>query len=257
MIFDTHAHYDDAQFDEDREQLLGSMEEHGVGTIVNVGSTVTSNQVVCELVKKFPHVYGAVGVHPNETAQLNEENFKWIEGLLEKDKIVALGEIGLDYHYDEPKSDIQKLWFERQMELARQKKKPVIIHSRDGAKDTLDMMKAMKAGEIGGVIHCFSYSVEMAKEYLNMGYFLGIGGVITYPNAKKLIEVVKYMPIEQLVLETDCPYLAPAPNRGKRNSSFNLPYIIEKIAEIKKMDRETIEYITEENARRLYRMERK
>ena len=257
MIFDTHAHYDDAQFDEDREELLENMEKHGVGTIVNVGSTVASNQTVCELVERYPHVYGAVGVHPNEAAQLNEENFKWLAGLLEHNKIVALGEIGLDYHYDEPEPDVQKLWFERQLELAGQKKKPVIIHSRDGAKDTLDMMKAMKAGEIGGVIHCFSYSVEMAKEYLNMGFFLGIGGVVTFPNAKKLIEVVEYMPIEQLVLETDCPYLSPVPYRGKRNSSLNLPYVIEKIAEVKKMDRDAVECMTEENARRLYRMDAK
>ncbi len=254
MIFDTHAHYDDVQFDEDREQLLGSMGENGVGTIVNVGSTLTSNQIVCRLAEKYPYVYGAVGVHPTETEQLDEENFKWLSKLLEKDKIVALGEIGLDYHYDRPEPQIQKLWFERQMELARQKNKPVIIHSRDGAKDTLDMMKALQAQEIGGVIHCFSYSVEMAREFLKMGYFLGIGGVITFPNGKKLREVVKYMPVEQLVLETDCPYLSPSPLRGERNSSLNLPYIIEQIAEIKNISPEDVEAITEENARRLYKI---
>ncbi len=254
MIFDTHAHYDDVQFDEDREQLLGSMGENGVGTIVNVGSTLTSNQIVCRLAEKYPYVYGAVGVHPTETEQLDEENFKWLSKLLEKDKIVALGEIGLDYHYDRPEPKIQKLWFERQMELARQKNKPVIIHSRDGAKDTLDMMKALQAQEIGGVIHCFSYSVEMAREFLKMGYFLGIGGVITFPNGKKLREVVKYMPVEQLVLETDCPYLSPSPLRGERNSSLNLPYIIEQIAEIKNISPEDVEAITEENARRLYKI---
>ncbi len=254
MIFDTHAHYDDVQFDEDREQLLGSMGENGVGTIVNVGSTLTSNQMVCRLAEKYPYVYGAVGVHPTETEQLDEENFKWLSKLLEKDKIVALGEIGLDYHYDRPEPQIQKLWFERQMELARQKNKPVIIHSRDGAKDTLDMMKALQAQEIGGVIHCFSYSVEMAREFLKMGYFLGIGGVITFPNGKKLREVVKYMPVEQLVLETDCPYLSPSPLRGERNSSLNLPYIIEQIAEIKNISPEDVEAITEENARRLYKI---
>ena len=254
MIFDTHAHYDDVQFDEDREQLLGSMGENGVGSIVNVGSTLTSNQIVCRLAEKYPYVYGAVGVHPTETEQLDEENFKWLSKLLEKDKIVALGEIGLDYHYDRPEPKIQKLWFERQMELARQKNKPVIIHSRDGAKDSLDMMKALQAQEIGGVIHCFSYSVEMAREFLKMGYFLGIGGVITFPNGKKLREVVKYMPVEQLVLETDCPYLSPSPLRGERNSSLNLPYIIEQIAEIKNISPEDVEAITEENARRLYKI---
>lgn len=254
MIFDTHAHYDDDKFDEDREELLNSMRRHRVGTIVNVGSTIESNAVVCQLVEKYQDVYGAIGVHPNEVGELNEEKFAWIGDLLDKDKILALGEIGLDYYYDEPDPAVQKIWFERQLELARQKEKPVIIHSRDAAKDTLDMMKTLHAGDIGGVIHCFSYSVEMAREYLNMGYFLGIGGVVTFPNAKKLKDVVAYMPIEQLVLETDCPYLSPVPNRGKRNSSMNLTYVIEEIANIKKMSVEEVECITEENAKRLYRM---
>ncbi len=252
MIFDTHAHYDDEKFDEDRDRLLSSMGENGVGIIVNVGSTIESNDVVCRLTKQYEHIYGAVGVHPNEVGELNEQLFAKISNLADCDKIVAIGEIGLDYYYDEPDPAIQKVWFERQVELAREKKMPIIIHSRDAAKDTLDMMKAMHAEDVGGVIHCFSYGVEMAREFLNMGFYLGIGGVVTFPNAKKLKEVVQYMPMEQLVLETDCPYLSPVPNRGKRNSSLNLVYVAEEIAKLRQMSREDVERITMDNARRMY-----
>lgn len=252
MIFDTHAHYDDEKFDEDRDRLLSSMGENGVGIIVNVGSTIESNDVVCRLTKQYEHIYGAVGVHPNEVGELNEQLFAKISNLADCDKIVAIGEIGLDYYYDEPDPAIQKVWFERQVELAREKKMPIIIHSRDAAKDTLDMMKAMHAEDVGGVIHCFSYGVEMAREFLNMGFYLGIGGVVTFPNAKKLKEVVQYMPMEQLVLETDCPYLSPVPNRGKRNSSLNLVYVAEEIAKLRQMSREDVERITMDNAKRMY-----
>lgn len=252
MIFDTHAHYDDEQFDVDREELLNSMHANGIGTIVNVGASLESTKQAVELSEQYPFLYAAVGIHPNEVGTLNEENFAEMKKLFEKEKVVAVGEIGLDYHYPKPPKDVQKLWFERQVELAREKKLPILIHSREAAKDTLDLMKAWKTEEIGGVIHCFSYGVEMAREYLNMGFYLGIGGVLTFPNAKKLKEVVAYMPLEQLVLETDCPYLAPVPNRGKRNSSLNLPYVVEEIAQIKKMDVDTVIQVTEDNAKRMY-----
>ena len=171
--------------------------------------------------------------------------------------MAAVGEIGLDYYWDEPNRSIQKKWFERQIELARQVKLPVIIHSRDAAKDTLDMMKVLKAEEIGGVIHCFSYGVELAREFLNMGFYLGIGGVLTFKNAKKLKEVAEYAPIDRIVLETDCPYMAPTPNRGKRNSSLNLPYVADELAKIKGLTREQIEEITYKNGLELYRIKNK
>jgi len=186
--------------------------------------------------------------------ELEEDGIAWLKEMCALPKIVAVGEIGLDYYWDEPGHDIQKKWFERQLELAREVKLPVVIHSRDAAKDTLDMMKALHAEKIGGVIHCFSYTKEMAREYLNMGFYLGIGGVVTFKNAKKLKEVVEYMPMEQMVLETDCPYLSPVPNRGKRNSSLNLPYVVEEVARIKGISEDEVIEITNRNAKTMYRL---
>ncbi len=254
MIFDTHAHYDDEAFDEDREELLASLQEHGIEAVVNVGASIAGTKRTLELTRRWPFFYGAVGVHPNETAELDEEKLEWLKQVSAEPKVVAIGEIGLDYYWDDPERDVQKKWFDRQLELAREVGLPVVIHSRDAAKDTLDMMKAAKAGEIGGVIHCFSYGVEMAREYLNMGFFIGIGGVLTFKNARKLKEVAAYAPIERIVLETDCPYLAPVPYRGKRNSSLNLPYVVEELAQIKGLTPEEIVEITNRNARRLYRL---
>ena len=178
----------------------------------------------------------------------------WLKHVSGEKKVVAIGEIGLDYYWKEPDPEIQKHWFVRQLQLAREVKLPVIIHSRDAAQDTLDIMKAEKAGEIGGVIHCFSYGTEMAREYLNMGFYLGIGGVVTFNNGRKLKEVVEYMPLDRIVLETDCPYLSPVPNRGKRNSSLNLPYVAEAIGQIKGISPEEVIKITNQNARNLYRL---
>lgn len=252
MIFDTHAHYDDEAFDEDREDLLGSLQSHGIEAVTNVGASIKTSKNTLELTEKYPYVYGAIGVHPNETAELDEDKLNWLKENSKRKKIVAIGEIGLDYYWEEPDHDIQKTWFIKQLNLAREVKLPVIIHSRDAAKDTLDIMKAEKAEDIGGVIHCFSYGKEMAREYLNMGFYLGIGGVLTFKNARKLKEVVEYMPLEQLVLETDCPYLAPVPNRGKRNTSLNLSFVVREISMIKGIPEETIMEITSRNAKRLY-----
>lgn len=251
MIFDTHAHYDDEQFDEDREMVLESMQEGGVGTIVNAGSDVSSWAAIQKLTEKYPFVYGAAGVHPDEVGELNEENFERLSSILQEDKMVALGEIGLDYYWDNESRELQKEWFIRQLHLARELEKPVIIHSREAAADTMEIIKLHGAGMMG-VIHCFSYSVEMAKEYVNMGFYIGIGGVVTFQNAKKLKEVVKEIPLEAIVLETDCPYLAPVPNRGKRNSSLNLVYVAEEIASLKGVTYEEVVAQTEKNARRLY-----
>lgn len=254
MIFDTHAHYDDEAFDKDRETLLNSLTENGIEGLVNIGADIKSTRTTLELTERYPFIYGTAGVHPSSTAELNEENFSWLKNAVREPKIVAVGEIGLDYYWEEPEHDIQKKWFERQLELAREVKLPVSIHSRDAAKDTLDIMKDHKAEEIGGVIHCFSYGTEMAREYLDMGFFIGIGGVLTFKNAKKLKEVVAYAPMEQLVLETDCPYMAPEPYRGKRNSSLNLSYVAEAMAGIKGITKEHVIEITNQNAKRLYRL---
>lgn len=254
MIFDTHAHYDDEQFDEDRDELLASMQACGVEAVTNIGASLTTSQNTIELTKKYPFVYGAIGVHPNEVDELNEDGIAWLKENSALPKIVAVGEIGLDYYWDEPGREVQKKWFLRQLELAREVKLPVVIHSRDAAKDTLDIMKSFHAENLGGVIHCFSYTKEMAREYLNMGFYLGIGGVVTFKNAKKLKEVVEYMPMEQMVLETDCPYLSPVPNRGKRNSSLNLPYVVEEVARLKEISVDEVIDITNRNAKTMYRL---
>lgn len=251
MIIDTHAHYDDEQFDADREELLGSMKEGGIGLIVNAGSTVASWDKIVELTEKYPFVYGAVGVHPDEVGELDEEKFLRMADLLDRDKIVAVGEIGLDYYWDKEKHDLQKEWFVRQLGLAREKEMPVIIHSREAAADTFDIMKQHAAG-MKAVIHCYSYSPEMAREYVKMGYYIGVGGVVTFKNAKKLKQVVQEIPLESIVLETDCPYLAPVPYRGKRNCSLYLPYVAEQIAELKGTTVEEVIQQTEKNSRELY-----
>ena len=256
MIFDTHAHYDDEAFDEDREKLLERMQNRGVEYIVNVGASMASCKSTIGLVRRFPYVYGALGIHPDEVAELTEEDYKWLERSINKPKIVAVGEIGLDYHWNDNK-DVQVEAFERQMNMARESKLPIIIHSRDAAQDTYEVMKSNKADEMGGVVHCFSYTKEMAEKFLDMGFYLGIGGVVTFNNAKKLREVVEYMPIERMLLETDCPYLAPEPNRGKRNDSFYLPYVANKIAEIKGLTPAEVIDITSDNAKDLYGIGRK
>ena len=253
MIFDTHALYDDDAFDEDRETLLAQLKAAGIERVVNVGASIHSSHTTLELIEKHDFLYGAIGVHPSETEELNEEWMNWLEEKSHEKKVVAIGEIGLDYHWEEPARDVQKYWFVRQLDLARKVKLPVIIHSRDAAADTLEIMKE-HGRDLGGVIHCFSYGVEMAREYLNMGYYIGIGGVLTFKNAKKLIEVAEYAPLDRIVLETDCPYLAPVPNRGKRNFSGNLPYVVEKLAEIKGVSAEEIIRETAKNARALYRI---
>lgn len=254
MIFETHAHYDDEAFDIDREEILLSLPKQGIEYVVNISSTLKSVEKTIELAEKYPYIYGAIGIHPEDAATLNEEWLLWLKEKAKHPKNVAIGEIGLDYYWDTPDRKIQKEWFERQMGLAKELKLPMIIHSRDAANDTYQMMKDANADKIGAIIHCFSYGVEQARQYLDMGFYLGIGGVLTFTNGKKLKEVVEFAPIEQLVLETDCPYLAPVPHRGKRNSSLYLPYVAEEIAKIKKIDYESVIQITNENAKRFYRI---
>ena len=252
MIIDTHAHYDDSAFDEDREGLLGSMQEAENGRIVNIGSSIEACRRTLELMEKYEFVYGALGVHPCDTGALTEADIEWIRQQSAHKKCVAIGEIGLDYYWDEPDRDIQKKWFVRQLQLAKEVRLPVCIHSRDAAQDTVDIMKAEHAEEIGGVVHCYSYSRELAKVFLDMGFYFGIGGVVTFNNGRKLKEVVDYVPLDRIVLETDCPYLAPVPFRGKRNDSMKLTYVAEMIARIKEISVDEVQEITRRNAYGLY-----
>ena len=252
MIFDTHAHYDDPVYDKDREELFRTMRSEGVGIITDIGADIESTKRAIELSESYDFIYAAAGVHPSEVYSLEEADMEFLRRATESPKVVAIGEIGLDYHYEDTVREVQKKWFIRQLELAKEKKLPVVIHSRDAAQDTLDIMKAEHAQESGGVIHCFSYGWDMAKIYLDMGFYLGIGGVVTFKNAKKLKEVVQKAPMERLVLETDAPYLAPEPYRGKRNASHYLKYVAEEIAALRNMTPEEVILVTEENGKRMY-----
>ncbi len=252
MIFDSHAHYDDAQFDEDRVDVLSHLKDAGVERVVNISNGWDDLLKTLDLIKEVPFLYGTVGVHPCKVSELNEARMEQMKDFCSRDKIVAVGEIGLDYYWMSDPKDVQKEWFVRQLRLAKEVNLPVVIHSRDASQDTFDIMKAEHAGTTGGVIHCYSGSLEMAREYVKMGYYLGIGGVVTFKNSKTLKKVAAEIPLENIVVETDCPYLAPTPHRGKRNSSAYLPLVIEEIARLRDISPEEVEQVTYENAKRLY-----
>lgn len=254
MIFESHAHYDDEAFDKDREELLNSFMDKGIEYVVNIGSTISDSKKTIELTKKYPFIYGSIGVHPSETKDMNEDDIKWLKEMSSLDKIIAIGEIGLDYYWDNVERAVQKHWFERQLDLAKEANLPVVVHSRDAASDTFDIIKNAKLDENLGVLHCFAYSKEMAKQYIDMGFYIGVGGVLTFKNARKLREVVEYIPLDYILLETDSPYLAPEPNRGKRNDSTNLKYVASEIARIKNIDYEEVIEITRNNGINLFRI---
>lgn len=251
-MIDSHAHYDDKAFDEDRDQIISTVFESGIRKVINVGASMRSCRETIKLSEEYESMYAAIGVHPSDTAELTEEDMNWLKEKSSLKKVVAIGEIGLDYYWDEPDREIQKKWFRRQLELAKEVSLPVVIHSREAAADTIAIMKESGAGEIEGVIHCYSYTKETAREFLEMGYSFGIGGVLTFKNAKKLKEAVAYIPMDRILLETDCPYLAPEPNRGKRNSSLYIPSIVAVMAQIKGLSEEEVIRITSENTERLF-----
>lgn len=248
MFFESHAHYDDKAFDEDREIILDLLPQNNIKYVVNAGSDINSSIASVELANKYPYMYAAVGIHPNEVQNIS--NLDIIRDLCNNPKVVAIGEIGLDYHYTREYIDLQKYWFNEQLKLAKELNLPVIIHSREASQDCFNIIKDSKIDK--GDIHCYSGSVEMALEYIKMGFYIGIGGVITFSNSKKLVEVVNSIPLNKILIETDSPYLSPVPNRGKRNNSQNLIYICEKIAQIKQVTVNKVEKTTCDNARLLF-----
>jgi len=233
-------------------EILEQCGKQGIEYIVNVSASLDSVKGILALTEQYDFIYGSVGIHPDEVGALKEESFAWLKDQCKHPKVVAIGEIGLDYYWDKEQHETQKYWFHRQMDLAKELKLPIIVHSREAAADTLEAVKQAHTPELRGVIHCFSYGPEMAKEYLNMGYYIGVGGVVTFKNAKKLKEVVEMLPLNRILLETDCPYLAPEPNRGKRNSSLNLTYVAEAIGRLKGVETEEVMRITTQNAKQLY-----
>ncbi len=250
MYFESHAHYDDKRYKDDRDELLETLPKQGIKYVINIGADMKSSKASIELAEKYDYIYASVGVHPSEVESLSDKDIETLEEYSKHDKVVAIGEIGLDYYYDTPAKEIQIQWFERQLKLAEKVNLPVVIHSRDACQETLDIIKRSNVRK--GVIHCFSSSKEIALEYVKMGFFIGIGGVVTFSNAKKLVETVSAIDLDNILLETDCPYLSPAPNRGKRNDSQNLTFISQKIAQIKQIPNEKVAKTTFENAVALF-----
>jgi len=252
MLFDTHAHYNDAIFNSDRTESIENAKQKGVEHIITVSSDIASSIENITLAQNNDIFYAAVGVHPHNVIDLNNNIMSALAEFASYPEVVAIGEIGLDYFYENSPREAQKIWFAKQISLARSAKLPLIVHSRDAHEDTLNMLRSEKAYEVGGVLHCFSGSVEMAREVINLGFFISFAGPVTFKNAKKLLEVARYIPDDRLLIETDSPYLAPEPYRGKRNESANVRFIAEKLAKIRGKSLEYIAEITTSNAKRLF-----
>ncbi len=250
MLFDTHAHLDDARFDSDRDEVIKNLIREGVSYVVNIGADIQSSRNSVELARKYDFIYAAVGVHPHEADSMTDCDLAELEELSKYEKVVAIGEIGLDYHYDNSDRTAQKYWFEKQLLLAKKLNMPYIIHDREAHGDTLDIIR--KVGYTNGVMHCFSGSSEMAKQIVKMGMYVSIAGPVTFKNAGKLIDVAQVVPDERLLIETDCPYLTPEPFRSKRNNPAYVKYTAEKIAQLRGMEFSQLAKTTLENAKRFY-----
>lgn len=255
MLFDTHAHLSDEKYDEDRNEIIQKSYDEGVRLILNTAADMDSTRKGLLLSDKYSYIYSSVGVHPHEAEKMTEKDYEELKELSKKPKVVAIGEAGLDYFYDHSPRDIQKYWFARQIGLAKETGLPIIIHDRDAHEDTIDVMKSENAYVCGGVLHCFSGSVEMAKTILDMGFYIAIGGVVTFKNAKKMVEVAKYLPMDRLLIETDAPYLSPEPYRGARNYSGLVRLVAEKIAEVRGINFEDVAMATYENGKKLFKID--
>jgi len=254
--FESHAHYDDRRYDRDRHEVLKACKEAGVEYIINAGADLRSTKKAIRIAAEYDFLYATVGVHPHSAKTLDESSFAELAKLTKSPKVVAVGEIGLDFYRDNSPRDVQRKWFERQLELAKEVSLPVVIHSRDACQEVFDTLKnanlSEREGRGAGVIHCYSGSAELAVKYVDMGYFIGIAGPVTYKNARKIVETVESVPLERILIETDCPYLTPEPFRGDRNDSQKLKYICEKIGQIKQISPEEVAKITMKNGAALF-----
>lgn len=254
MIVDSHAHYDDEQFDPDRAEVLERVRQQGVKRVVNPSSNLQSARKCLSIAEEYDFIYTAVGIHPHDASQFSEEALDTLRRMAENPKVVAIGEVGLDYHYDFSPRPVQKECLAAHIHLAKQLKLPLILHDRESHRDLLDILRAEKAENAGGVFHCFTGSVEMAREVLQMGFYIALGGAVTFKNAQKPVEVGKYVPADRLLIETDSPYMTPVPFRGKRNDSGYLALIIDKLASIRETTPEQLAYQTAINADRLFHL---
>ena len=250
MYFDTHAHYDNPRFDLDRRTLLERLPQHGISLVLNPGCNMATSRTAVGLAEDYPFLYASVGFHPHDAKTMREGDIDQLEALARHPKVVAVGEIGLDYHYDHSPRDVQRRRFREQMDLAHSVGLPAIVHQREAAADTLEILRGY--ADVSGVVHCYSGSLELAKALLDMGWYISFTGVITYKNARKSHEILQYMPHDRLMLETDAPYMAPEPHRGKRCSSLDLPYIAEAVAALWGTTIEEVAAITTENGKRCF-----
>ncbi len=250
MIFETHVHFDDKRFNDDRDEVIKESFAKGITKIVNIGADMKSSENSVRLANKYDFVYAAVGVHPHDVKNMKNEDLLKLKEYVKNEKVVAIGEIGLDYYYEYSDKETQRKWFIEQLKLAKELDMPVVIHARDADNECYEIITKYRPKS--AVIHCFSGSKELAMKYVDMGYYIGVGGVVTFKNAKKLIEVVKAVPLEKILLETDAPYLTPEPHRGDRNSSIYLEYVAKKIANLKEISVEKVENTTFESAMSFY-----
>jgi len=254
MLFDSHCHVDDDSYDNDRKELIEDLPNKGIDLIMEIGADMDSSRRAAVLAKRYPFIYAAVGVHPHDTRNMTEEDIEELALLASEPKVKAIGEIGLDYHYPDTHKPSQKKWFERQMQLTMDLSMPFIIHDRESHADCLEILRKFDIKRVGGVMHCFSGSVEMAKEVIKLGMVISLGGPVTFKNARHSVEVAKEIPLDKILIETDSPYLAPEPLRGKRNSPEYVRFVAEKIAEIKGETFETVARVTKENAMKLFKI---
>jgi len=254
MLFDSHAHLDSSRFDDDRDGIIKEAKEKGLQYIINPGADLNTSIEAVNLAEKYDMIYAAVGVHPHDVKDIDEDTLTIIKSLTTRNKVVAIGEIGLDFYYDHSPREEQRKWFKRQIELAQEVKLPIIIHDRDAHGEVFDILKEYNVGEFGCVMHCYSGSLELAKEYIKRGIYISLAGPVTFKNASKTYEVAKEIPLEWLLVETDSPYLTPVPYRGHRNQPAYVQYVAQKIAEAKGISFEKVAEQTNENARRLFNL---
>ena len=254
MLIDSHAHLDDTRFDKDRDELIKSLKDVGVDLVINPGADLQSSIKSVSLSEQYDNIYAAVGIHPHSAKEMDESTLEVLKSFTNREKVVAIGEIGLDYYYDNSPRDIQKHRFIEQLDLAKEVDLPVIIHSRDAAGDTFDILKSAQDGSLAGVLHCYSGSVEMALEYIKLGFYISIAGPVTFKNARIVKEVAKTVPMDRLLIETDSPYLTPEPYRGKRNEPVYVRQVAGTIAELRGISFEEVATKTSENTKKLFRI---
>lgn len=252
MLFDSHAHLDASRFNEDRDEVIKRAFDQGVKFIMNPGADFESSVAAVELAEKYDFMYAAVGIHPHDADSLDDMMLSLIKAMARKKKVKAIGEIGLDYYYEYSERDVQQYWFRKQLQLAKELKLPVIVHDRDSNQDVFDILREVDSFETGVLLHCYSGSAELARQYVKLGAYISIAGPVTFKNSRKLLDVVKTVPLERLMIETDSPYLTPVPFRGKRNESSYVRYVAEKIAEIKEISYDEVANATTNNAKKFF-----